>query len=204
MTLRLTLFAATLALSGCGALFPQAPAPSFEATVAALTPEMLGATQGALLVVQNGPGGGIGGMAERARNGATVTLASADDSTLSLREGVMVATRGLATDLMAASVPSAAQLARGAGSHGRVHRYLDGAGDLVEVRFDCTLSAAGGEAVPLPGGRTVAARVVDERCAATNLTLSNRYWFDGRGKIRQSVQEIAGGAPPLRILHLRD
>ena len=49
-------------------------------------------------------------MATDGHNGDVVTWRAADGSTVSLRSGVVVATRGAGSDLMSAAVPSLAQL----------------------------------------------------------------------------------------------
>lgn len=126
-------------------------------------------------------------MADIGHNGTVTTYTSGDASTVSLDRGVMVATRGFPGDLMSASVPSAATLARASGNHVRVH-YLAGELDRsVRRDFACTLSAGGPETLVI-AEVAYATRIVDEACSDGSSSFSNRFWFESSGKIRQSRQ----------------
>ena len=126
-------------------------------------------------------------LAQVGENRGVRTYSTADGVTLALDGGVLVATRGLAGDLMSAAAPSAARIAAGTGSHSRSYWFL---GDLDRTDrrdFACTLQSAGAETVTIVG-RSHATRIVDEHCSGENATFSNRFWLESGGNIRQSRQ----------------
>lgn len=129
-----------------------------------------------------------------------VTWASVDGLSITLRDGVVLATRGLGTDLMSAGVPTAAGLATGSRDQRR-HFYLFGGEVEQERAFDCALRDVGNERI------TVVELAYDTRhrvetCAGPGgLTFENHYWFDNRAIIRQSRQWIS---PDVGFLELQN
>lgn len=158
---------------------------------------------GPILLAEIGGAGGAAFLAPVARNGAVETWSTPDDITLSLREGVLVATRGLGQDLMSVSAPGIADIARGAGSHARTHYALDGADRTVRRDYACTLSAEGSETI-LVLQRSHATRRVTERCAGDAGTFVNRYWFEPSGALRRSEQQIDPALGTVRLSRLQD
>jgi hypothetical protein len=123
-----------------------------------------------------------------ARNGANETYASHTGNHLTLRQGVVVATRGLGADLMSSAPPTRATLAAGRGSHSRSWQWLDGLDQTVSVTMTCTLAVSGQETVVF-SGKARATRVVAETCTgADGARVENRYWFDTAGVLRKSRQ----------------
>lgn len=212
--MRLVAAAALAALAGCGNPDTQRGQTSFYLEVGnALLARVTGAARGApaapalptraaidaseapVAIVGIEASGQVATVNGIARNGRVTVYSTANAVTVALRDGVLVATRGLGPDLMSAAVPEAAALRRGAGGHRRVHDYLTGTDATRKVALDCTLAPAGTETLSLVG-LTVPATVVVETCAgAGGLMVENRYWFDRTGRIRQSRQWIgeAGG-----------
>ncbi|WP_145953415.1 YjbF family lipoprotein [Oceaniglobus indicus] len=119
------------------------------------------------------------------RNG-NVIWRSADGITLTLREGVVVATRGYGDDLMSAEVPD---VRRDRGSVVRDHYYLGGNELIQRARYFCTLADAGQNRVVVTGVAS-SARLVVETCAGEDAAFENRYWIEADGTIRKSVQWI--------------
>lgn len=129
-----------------------------------------------------------------ARNGPHETYGSHTGNHLTLRQGVLVATRGLGADLMSSAPPTRAALAAGRGSHSRSWQWLDGLDQTVSVTMTCTLAVAGQETVQL-SGRTYPTRVVAETCTgADGAQVNNRYWVDGAGVLRKSRQWLGQNA----------
>jgi hypothetical protein len=123
-----------------------------------------------------------------ARNGADETYASHTGNHLTLRQGVVVATRGLGADLMSSAAPTRAMLAAGRGSHSRSWQWLDGLDQTVSVTMTCTLAVSGQETVVF-SGKALATRMVAETCTgADGARVDNRYWIDGAGVLRKSRQ----------------
>jgi hypothetical protein len=128
---------------------------------------------------------------ELSRNGDVTVFATGDGNQFAFRDGVLVATRGLGVDLMSAAVPSAATLRRGEGTHLRSYFTLTGIDATRRVDLQCTVATAGRETLALYG-LSVPVTVVVETCAGAGQTVENRYWFDNRGRIRQSREWING------------
>lgn len=137
------------------------------------------------------------------RNGGVETWTSLDDRTVSLRDGLVVATRGLGPDLIAASVPSLSQVAAG-GAWQRVHVTLDGLDQPQRTRFDCSAAPAGPARVVIVE-RAYDTRLVRETCQSTDgQRFVNEYWFQNGLKLRQSRQWIGQRLGHVAIRRLPD
>lgn len=136
-------------------------------------------------------------------NGGVVSWANPEYQTIAMRNGVMLATRGFGRDLISAEVPTAEHLRNARGGHRRVHYVLDGADQTLRLDFDCRLSVAGTETISVLGLSHVARRV-DEVCTGAEGTLTNSYWFDTSGRIRQSRQVRALGVESLTFQAIID
>lgn len=136
-------------------------------------------------------------------NGGVDTWGTTDGQSISYRQGILVATRGIGTDLMSVVAPSLADVARGAGSHNRVHFYTDGLDQTDRQAFTCTLSVAGTETISIVQ-RGYVTRRVNEDCTGPMGTFQNSYWFDGGTYLRQSRQYVAKEAGWLETKRLRD
>lgn len=147
--------------------------------------------------------GASGLIARIGTNAGVETWSSADDKTLSFRNGVLVATRGLGADLMAADVPPLAGLAAGQGSHGRTHVTLTGDESPNRATYACVLATLGPETVVIVE-RAYATRHVQETCSGRDGSFVNDYWFDGRGILWQSRQWTGRDLGHLTIRRLRD
>lgn len=136
-------------------------------------------------------------------NRGVETWVSGDDKSVSWREGVIVATRGLGRDLIAAEVPSAARIAAG-GRWARLHVQLDDLDQTVTTRFDCTATRAGTARIVILE-RTYDAQLVQESCTAPDgRGFVNDYWFAPRGILRQSRQWIDQDIGHVAVRRLRD
>lgn len=133
-------------------------------------------------------------------SGGIVTYRTADNRTVSFRDEMVIATRGIGADLVTAEAPSLAHVRAGTGEHGRAFYHLDGLLRPVPVRFACTLSDAGTETVAYLG-RSYAARRVDETCTGPAGRFVNQFWFQG-GVLRQSRQWLGEGLGVLAIRRL--
>ena len=129
-----------------------------------------------------------------------VTWASVDGLSLSLRDGVVVATRGMGTDLMSAGAPTAAVLATGSVDQRR-HFYLFGGEVEQERAFDCVLRDAGRERITVIELAFDTKHRVETCTGLGGLTFENHYWFDNRAIIRQSRQWIS---PDVGFLELQN
>lgn len=183
---RLALAVLFLGLAGCAAgptpdLRPSLPERVSRATTPLLFAEVRSLRAAAVLE----PSG---------TNADVITWESIDGIALSLRRGMLIGTRGLGRDLMAADVSGTLAALRGGPSQDfeRIHSYLDGEGRTTFRAFRCTLSGGAGETITV-AARAYATQVYEETCYSSTETLSNRYWVGGDGVVRRSVQWIGPG-----------
>ena len=130
--------------------------------------------------------------------GGALTWSSGTYETVTLRDGILVWTRGLGPDLMASQAPSLAQVRAGQGSFHRIYEYLDGGDAVQSYDFDCDFAAKGPDSLTILDF-SYQAQLVVETCSRGDQRFENRYWFDSSGKIRQSEQLLVPGMAPLRI-----
>ena len=155
-----------------------------------------------ILFFRNEANGSSGFMSVSGTNNGVVTWATNERVSVSLRDGVLVATRGMGSDIMTARAPSAATLAAGAGQTQREYVYLDGSDQVRKVTYDCTLSSKGAETITVLG-RGHATRHVVETCSGKQGTAVNDFWFEG-ATIRQSSQLFVGGVGNLSLQRIID
>ncbi|WP_342071510.1 YjbF family lipoprotein [Yoonia algicola] len=124
-------------------------------------------------------------------NGDRITWASDDGDGLTLRNGVVIATRGLGNDLMGADVAQVypAIIAR-RGSVRRIHEYLGGEDQIVRSVFQCEVVTLRAEVIEI-FQRRHATRVVREACTGSSGSFTNLYWIDAAGAIWQSRQWVS-------------
>jgi len=122
--------------------------------------------------------------------GEVETWATPDGVSFSLRNGVLIQTRGLGADLMSAQVPGVSQLAASGSSYQRLYYYL-GADDAGTRRtFDCVATVVGKETIEIMG-RSHKVTHVTETCARMGGERKNEFWIEG-STIRKSRQFISG------------
>jgi Group 4 capsule polysaccharide lipoprotein gfcB, YjbF len=120
--------------------------------------------------------------------GDVQTWSTPDGVSFSLRNGVLIQTRGLGADLMSSQGPTVAQIASG-GSYQRVYFYL-GADDAATRRtFDCVAAVVGPETIEVVG-RSHSVTHVTETCTQTGGKRTNEYWVEG-STIRKSRQIVS-------------
>jgi hypothetical protein len=136
------------------------------------------------------------------QNGDTETWSSVDDKTLAIRQGQIVATRGLRGDLVSAAVPALSRIAGGSGSHDRVLVTIGEDETTLRSRYACSLSVAGSQTITLVE-RSYATRRVQEACSGDGPAFTNDYWFQG-GTLRQSRQWMGADLGYVLLSRLRD
>lgn len=113
-------------------------------------------------------------------NGAVETWQSGDGVSVSLRRGVVVATRGLGFDLMGADASQTLTALSGGGQSGPYRhqmRYLTGDNHSTYLSASCTLTRVGGRH--------------EETCVTHRGRFTNLYFLDSAGQILRSRQWIA-------------
>lgn len=120
-------------------------------------------------------------------NGSVTSWVSSDGISVSLDRGVLVATRGLGDDLMAASAqPTLDALAGKPGEYRREYRFLSAEDHPSYVMMGCTMDQRGPET--LAGKRLMRH---DETCRSFTARHVNSYWTDGSEKILASRQWVS-------------
>lgn len=114
------------------------------------------------------------------QNGAVSTFTTPDGVSFALNDGMLVATRGLGSDLMTADVADSRRAIKAGGGAGivRIHRYLDGEEQIFVRSFVCDVTPDG------QGG-------LRERCQGETQAFENVYRLDAQGKIASSRQWIS-------------
>jgi hypothetical protein len=138
-----------------------------------------------------------------AANRDVETWSSADQKTLSFRDGVIVATRGLGDDLMSASAPRLAQLRAAAASYTRVHTVLTGEDKPLSLRYECTTSKAAPQAITVVE-KSYNTQVTSETCVGPKGGFTNQYWIEPNGNLRKSRQWISDTVKYVVIEHLKE
>ncbi len=127
------------------------------------------------------------------------TWLSQSGFSVSYRDGVVVATRGLVgEDIMAANAPGLlSALQAGGGTTSRAMEALDSLNQVQTSTFACTVTSAGTENINL-GVREVDARRFDENCRGEAVVFDNIYWLDDQGTIIASRQYVSPTVAYLR------
>lgn len=126
------------------------------------------------------------------RSGDTIVWQTLDGITLTLRGGVLSATRGLGDDLMSADVAGSVAMLRGGGGDGyypQIRTHLDGEYQTEFRAYQCRREGAARQQVGV-GGRTRAATRIEERCVSPDEGFTNIYWLDDAGTVIRSRQWI--------------
>ncbi len=137
-----------------------------------------------------------------AANGGVETWSSVDDRTVSVRQGMLVATRGLGGDLIAADTPPLSRVASGSGTFVRTLVTLSGEDAIVRSRYLCEYAVVGSEDVVLVERRYTTRRV-QESCSGDDGRFVNDHWLQG-GTLRQSRQWAGRDLGYITIGRLRD
>ena len=136
-------------------------------------------------------------------NNGVRTWSSAHKISVSMRDDVLVATRGFGNDLMSAVAPSLALISSGTGQFSRSYYELNGGDQMIRTDFSCTFSQSGNQTLNI-FGVTYATRTVLEACAGPGNSFQNEYWFDQNGRLRQSKQYFAARNTSLLVQRIID
>lgn len=179
----LMLCAALTVLAGCMPDVLRRVAPDLAPAAAGALPFAMPQKGDTLLSVVIPSRGATALLAHVGSNQGVETWMSADRITVSVEQGVVVATRGLGHDLMAGDAKNTLAAISGAqtGVYRRQMRYLTADNHTTYVTAGCSMSSPGSDNVQ---GRML--RRFEESCQARNSKFTNRYWVDGSGKVLAS------------------
>lgn len=172
-------------------------APAEQTTAQPASPEALRAELAKagkpVLLVSSKTLGQTGFLMVSDAKGGVLTWATPDGATFTQRDGVLIQTRGLGSDLMSAQVPSVGQLLQAGTPYQRVYFFLGGDDQGTRRTYDCTTSIVGKESIDVLG-RAHATTHVTETCTRSSASgkLTNEFWIEG-SMIRQSRQWVSSG-----------
>lgn len=133
-----------------------------------------------------------------AASGGNETFEAESGFTAAFQDGMLVATHGLAFDLISSEgAETRAALRRGGGEVNRAIEVMDSLDQLQRIDFRCTITAQGSEAVDL-GTRQVTLRKFTENCTSSALAFENLFWLDAAGDIVSSRQYVSPTVAYLR------
>lgn len=122
------------------------------------------------------------------------------NETVTVRGGVLIATRGLGGDLLSTELRVAGNRPGPAAGGERIFRVLGGDNSQISLAMACDVTDLGPETIEIIGRRH-ATRHLREQCRGNSGRITNDYWIDtGRGLVRQSRQ---WAGPHLGYLRLR-
>lgn len=123
--------------------------------------------------------------------GNVVTWATTDGTTFTLRNGILIQTRGLGPDLMSAKAPSLPALRTDGSRYERIYFQLGENDQTTRRTYDCTVSVVGGETIEIFSRAHSVTRIA-EVCVRQNESITNDYWVEG-SVIRKSRQLASAG-----------
>jgi hypothetical protein len=141
-------------------------------------------------------------IAEVQTNRGVSTWSTVNDITISLRDGVIVATRGFGADLMAADVSPVSKGVGGGPAHRRTHTVLNGEDQAIRTEFTCRFRNGGTKTIEVVEIFYQTTQIV-ESCVAGRLSFENQYWLDIGQKMRRSRQWISSDAGYIIVSDVR-
>lgn len=169
---------------------PAGPARPSARVLAEITPARLAELEGPLIIAVLEQGDLTGALAPAAISATGVeTWVSGDGVSLALAGSIVVATRGLADDLMAADPAPLAAAARGqARAQPRRFRHLDGEDRLLAETRLCAFAPPRPERLMLFGTPRDVVHL-RETCTGAGAAIVNDYWLEpARGVVWKSRQ----------------
>lgn len=124
-----------------------------------------------------------------AQNAETVTWVNASRDTFSLKQGHLIATRGLGNDLMSVEDGGAARIiaARRTGRVQKTYRFLNGLDQTARFTTQCQIET--GERQQVQSGEILSqTTIMRESCSSGDYKFTNVYWVDDTGRSVQSLQ----------------
>ena len=132
-------------------------------------------------------------------NGARTTWIDSAGISVTLENGIVVATRGMPRDLMGAEGGSTWSAIRsGGGTVQRQHDFLTNQDQTSSEVLQCSIVSKGSEGVSRLRQIYPASRF-EEICTSSGLTFTNIYWVNRSGVMIRSVQAVSPDAGYLQI-----
>lgn len=143
-----------------------------------VTPEKLAALGGVLLLVDLPARNMAAGMFPIAQNADVSTWSTQDRQvSVSVRDGLLVATRGFGFDLLSAQTAPSAKALLSLKQAKRQFQHLDGENQVVSTQYSCRYERS--------------KNVIREFCETPKHSFQNTYEFDANGNIARSRQWVS-------------
>jgi hypothetical protein len=166
-----------------------------------ITPDAIAAATEPLLFVEVPETGQQTIMSLKGRNGNVETWSSADGLSISLDDGVLVATRGFGHDLMGADISGTLNALRGGPqNYERFASYLSANNTAMVESFTCEIIAAPTTLIQ-SFGRVVYGSLWTETCMQLGIVIVSDYFVDSQNVWRTS-QWFSPQRSPLTIERL--
>ena len=124
-------------------------------------------------------------------NGNRVTWVSADQISVTLEFGLLVATRGFTQDLMATDVSQVIKaLVSSGGTAVRTVEFLDGLDQISTELLQCSIASDGVETLIILE-KDYKTEKFNEVCTNETFKFTNVYWINDLGRIVQSRQLVS-------------
>ncbi len=138
-------------------------------------------------------------MVRSGANGSRVTWVNPNNISLTVDNGILVATRGLPRDLMGADVSETLSAIRSRGGNAqRTHEFIaDDDGISMEL-LQCRIAFEGPEVIERLQKRLNSVRF-QETCKGETLGFTNIYWLNSNGQMLRSLQAVSPDAGYLQI-----
>jgi hypothetical protein len=132
-------------------------------------------------------------------NGGRVTWIGSANLSVTLENGIVVATRGLPRDLMGADASQTwAAITAGGGTAERRHDFLDNLDQISGRLLQCSIASMGPDSFERREQTQNTTRF-EERCTSDQLQFTNVYWLNESGQIIRSLQAVSPDAGYLQI-----
>lgn len=182
MTVRMRLALAAVLVLVSGACDRAARSLDLTGNVGIVVPRLIGPERLRVTIPARGAQAVLGPVARR---GDVTVWQTRDGITLSLRQGVLIGTRGLGDDLMSADVTELLALLRARAGEGpvtHIRTSLDGEDRTVFRSYQCKRGAV---------TRDGELRRVELLCISSRDRFSNTYWLTEAGAVVRSRQWIS-------------
>lgn len=154
-----------------------------------VTPELASADE--ILFVSLRRQGALIPMTKATKVGEVETWVSSGGATISLENGVLVASRGLGFDLSGVDpIGTVAAIKAGGGTSDRTHGFLNTLDQIDTFAMSCEVSEVGPEEVELPRGPDTLTKF-EESCRGQRLVFKNEFWANEDGDIVRSLQMLS-------------
>lgn len=170
-----------------------------------VTRDQLDASPVGVLDMKLEDAGAVGRLLHLATNGPYVTWASVDGATITLKNGILVASRSLGNDLMSTDVVQIEQMLNDPSmpEGARVHRYLDADGHIYARTYLCAPTERRADRLFVVD-RHIAVTRITQSCEGADARFENVYWREAGGKIRAARQWVSPEIGSIRLLLLKD